>query len=170
VEVFNFLFILFAYVVPMYVANAAPILIHGKKPLDLEKKFRGKRILGKGKTIIGTLAGIIVGSIAGLLFSLIFPQVFDLIPNYYLLILILAIGAMLGDIVESFIKRQAGIESGSFCPVFDQIDFIIGGFVLSLIIRVPEIEMVLLVFIATIFVHLFFNALSFKLGLKKVPW
>jgi len=170
VEFFIFLLIVFAYVVPMYVANAAPILIHGKKPLDFEKKFRGKRILGKGKTIVGTLAGIIVGTIAGLLFSLIFPHVFDLIPNYYLLIFTLAIGAMLGDIVESFIKRQVGIESGSFCPLFDQIDFIVGGFVLSLIIRIPEIEIVLLVFITTIFAHLFFNALSFKLGLKKVPW
>ncbi|MFA5763662.1 MAG: CDP-2,3-bis-(O-geranylgeranyl)-sn-glycerol synthase [archaeon] len=169
-DFFIFLLIVFAYVVPMYVANAAPILIHGKTPLDFEKKFRGKRILGKGKTIIGTFAGIIIGSIAGLIFSLIFPHIFVLIPNYYSLIFILASGAMLGDIVESFIKRQMGIESGSFFPVFDQIDFIIGGFALSLIIRIPELEVILLIFIATIFVHLFFNALSFKLGLKKVPW
>jgi CDP-2,3-bis-(O-geranylgeranyl)-sn-glycerol synthase len=169
-DFFTFIFLVFAYIIPMYFANAAPILINGKKPLDFGKYFRGKRILGKGKTIIGTVAGIVVGSIVGLLFSIIFPQIFELIPNYYSLIFVLAIGAMLGDIVESFIKRQMNIKSGSFCPVFDQIDFIIGGFILSLIIRIPDLEVVLLIFIATVFAHLFFNALSFKLGLKKVPW
>ena len=43
------LIIIIAYVVPIYIANASPILIHGKKPLDFVKKYKGKRIFGNGK-------------------------------------------------------------------------------------------------------------------------
>ncbi len=165
-----FILLFFAYLIPMYLANCAPIIIHGKKPLDFGKKLNGKRILGKGKSILGTLAGIVVGSFAGFLLALFFPQIFLIIPNYILLIVLLATGAMLGDIIESFFKRQIGIESGSFLPIFDEIDFILGGFLLSLFIRFPEIEIFFLLVFITIFIHLFTNFVAYKAGLKKVPW
>jgi CDP-2,3-bis-(O-geranylgeranyl)-sn-glycerol synthase len=48
---------------------------------------------------------------------------------------------MLGDIVESFFKRRIGLSRGEKWLGFDQIDFIIGGLLLSLFVRVPEIEL-----------------------------
>jgi CDP-2,3-bis-(O-geranylgeranyl)-sn-glycerol synthase len=169
-EIEIFILLIFAYVIPMYIANASPIFARGKKPIDFGKKFRGKRIFGKGKTIGGTISGIIFGTLAGLVFSIIFPQILLVIPNYRWLVLILAVGAMLGDIFESFAKRQIGIKSGALLPVFDQIDFILGGFILSLVIRIPEIEIVALVLFVTIFAHIISNRIGFEIGLKKVPW
>ena len=167
---YEVIFLIIAYAVPMYVANATPILFHGKKPLDFGKKIKGKRIFGKGKSILGTLNGILFGSLAGLLFAFLFPQIFYLIPNYLLLVVLLAIGAMLGDIIESFLKRRAGFESGERCFLFDQIDFILGGFFLSLLIRIPEFEVVIVLLFVTIFMHIITNFCAFKLKLKKVPW
>ena len=61
------------YLIPLYVSNATPIMIHGKTPLDLNTNLFGKRLLGRGKTIIGTIAGIIAGIIAGGIIIIVFP-------------------------------------------------------------------------------------------------
>ncbi|MDD3083808.1 MAG: CDP-2,3-bis-(O-geranylgeranyl)-sn-glycerol synthase [Candidatus ainarchaeum sp.] len=162
--------IIFAYVVPLYFANASPIIVHGKIPLDFGKKVGGERILGKGKTILGTLSGIFFGSIAGFVFSFIYPNVFLIIPNYLLLSFFLSFGAIIGDICESFFKRRFGFKSGQKCIIFDQIDFIIGGLIFSFLILMPKLEVIIILLFATIFVHSITNIIAFKLGLKKVPW
>lgn len=166
----DLIILLFAYLVPMYCANAVPILVHGTKPLDFGKKFRGKRVFGKGKTILGALAGIIGGTVAGTLFMLAFPQTQQLIPNYFALIAALAAGAIIGDAVKSFFKRQLGFESGQRWLIADQLDFIAGGLLLSLLVRVPEWQIVVVLLLATAFIHLATNFAAYKLGLKKVPW
>jgi CDP-2,3-bis-(O-geranylgeranyl)-sn-glycerol synthase len=163
-------FLIIAYIVPMYLANATPIIFHGKKPLDFGKTIFEKRIFGDGKTILGTLAGILVGSIAGIIFSIIFPDILLLIPNYLILSILLASGAMFGDIFESFFKRRFGFKSGQKCFLFDQIDFVLGGLILSFIILMPKIELVLIILFLTIFIHIITNIIAFKIGLKKVPW
>jgi CDP-2,3-bis-(O-geranylgeranyl)-sn-glycerol synthase len=163
-------FLIIAYAVPMYIANASPIILHGKKPLDFGKSFFGKRFLGDGKTILGTLIGILFGTLAGFLFALFYNNIFILIPNYLLLSFLLAFGAITGDIIESFLKRRFGFKSGQKCFLFDQIDFILGGLLFSLIILFPRIEIIIILFFATIFIHSGTNVIAFKLGLKKVPW
>jgi CDP-2,3-bis-(O-geranylgeranyl)-sn-glycerol synthase len=169
-EIFELLIVFFVYLIPMYITNATPILIHGKQPLDFRKKFRGRRILGKGKTIVGTFAGITAGFLVGILFGILIPNVFQLIPNYFYLVFILSVGAIFGDLVESFCKRQMNIKSGGKLFFWDQLDFIIGGLILSLIIRIPEIEIVIVLSFITIFIHGFTNLVAFKAKLKKVPW
>ena len=52
---FEVIIFIIAYVIPLYVANASPIILHGKVPIDFNKNINGKRILGKGKTILGSL-------------------------------------------------------------------------------------------------------------------
>jgi CDP-2,3-bis-(O-geranylgeranyl)-sn-glycerol synthase len=170
-ELIGIILILVAYVVPMYIANAAPILIHGKKPLDFNLKYKGKRLLGDGKSILGFLAGIICGSLAGMALGFAIPEFVLLFgTSYFLLVFLLAFGAMLGDIVESFVKRRLGKKRGERWLVFDQLDFIIGGLILSLLIRLPELWLVVILLVATIFIHIMTNMAAYKLGLKKVPW
>jgi CDP-2,3-bis-(O-geranylgeranyl)-sn-glycerol synthase len=160
-----------AYVVPIYIANASPILIHGKKPLDFGKKYKGKRIFGNGKSILGFLAGIICGSLAGIAIGLVFPEfILFFGTSYFVLVFLLAFGAMLGDVIESFFKRRLGKERGEKWLFFDQLDFVVGALILSLFIRLPELWFVVLVLVATVFIHLITNFIAFKLGLKKVPW
>ena len=162
--------LILAYLIPLYVANATPILFHGKIPVDLGKKYKGRRILGKGKTILGALCGVLGGTFAGLIFYLALPQVLELIPNYFSLVILLSIGGIIGDMSKSFAKRRKGIRSGGKWFLVDQLDFIIGGLIFSLIIRLPEIEVVLFLLIVTVFIHTATNIIAFKLKLKKVPW
>ena len=169
-EIINLIILFFAYIIPMYLANATPIVIHGKKPLDFGLKLKGKRILGDGKTIVGTIAGIVCGTIAGILLGLAFPSVLILIPNYFLLTFLLAVGAILGDAIESFIKRRLGFSQGDAWFIFDQLDFILGGLILACLIRIPEIELVVIILFITIIMHVISNVCAHKVGLKKVPW
>jgi CDP-2,3-bis-(O-geranylgeranyl)-sn-glycerol synthase len=167
---FELILILLAYIIPLYVANATPILFHGKIPVDMGKKYKGERILGKGKTILGALCGVLGGTFVGLLFAYIFPQMFILIPNYSILIILLSAGAIIGDMVKSFVKRRMGIKSGGRWFLVDQLDFIIGGLVFSLIVRLPELWIVIVLLVVTGFIHSTTNIIAFKLKLKKVPW
>jgi len=166
----SIIILIVAYTIPMYFANATPVLFHGTRPLDFGKHFRGKRILGEGKTLLGTFGGMLGGIAAGAVLALIYPGIFSLIPNYFPLIVALAIGAICGDAVKSFFKRQIGLARGQKWLLADQLDFIVGGFLLSLFVRVPEIEVVIVLLVATGFIHLFTNFAAFKLKLKKVPW
>lgn len=166
----NLLILLAAYLVPMYVANATPILIHGKKPLDFGKNYKGKRILGDGKTILGTLAGILGGALAGYLLAIIFTYYGLALPNQFSLSVALAAGAILGDLAKSFFKRRLGKKSGERWLFADQLDFVLGGFIVGSLVRLPEIELVIVLLLITVFIHSFTNFVAYKLRLKKVPW
>lgn len=165
----NFIIIFFGYLVPLYLSNSTPLLIHGKFPIDFYFKIKNKRVLGDGKTILGTFVGIIAGLIAGLIYNLLF-NIDQIMPNYYQLLVFLVFGAILGDIIESFFKRRIGIKRGEQWFIFDQIDFILGGLIISSIIRMPEIELVILLLIITFFMHRASNYFAYKIKLKKVPW
>jgi CDP-2,3-bis-(O-geranylgeranyl)-sn-glycerol synthase len=168
-DIFGLLSIFAVYVGTMYFANAAPIVLHGTISLDLGKSIFGQRILGDGKTIIGTFAGILVGTAAGALLFFIIPLA-STITNYFQLIVLLSVGAIFGDIVKSFFKRRLKIKSGQQWAIADQLDFVLGGLLLSSLVRIPEIELVVLILVITIFAHSAFNFIAFKLKLKKVPW
>jgi len=168
-DYFSFLIIFLAYVIPLYISNSAPIVLHGRIPVDLNLKFNKKRLLGDGKSILGTLVGIIAGFTAGLIFAVVFP-INNLIPNYFCLAFLLAFGGVMGDIIESFFKRRIGLKRGEQWLIFDQIDFILGGLLLSLIVRIPEIELILILLIVTFFMHRISNYFAYKIKLKKVPW
>ena len=103
-------------------------------PLISEKFFDGNRIFGDGKTwrgfIIGSAAGILVGLI------LIFLQAryaLAFLPSFTLPgVILFAVGALLGDMVKSFMKRRLGKPSGSKWPVADQLPiFVAGAFVMA---------------------------------------
>ena len=168
--VIEIILIIFAYLIPLYVANATPTIFHGKIPVDLGKKYKGERILGKGKTILGALCGILGGTLVGLIFAFTIPQVFVLIPNYTSLIILLSIGGILGDMAKSFAKRRIGIKSGGRWFLVDQLDFIVGGLILSLIVRIPEVELIIFLLVVTVFIHMATNIIAFKLKIKEVPW
>lgn len=169
IDIFSFIIIFLGYVIPLYVSNASPIVLHGKIPLDLNIKLKNNRLLGDGKSILGTLVGIIAGTLAGIIYFFVSP-VGIIIPNYFLLPFFLSFGGVLGDIIESFFKRRIGLKRGEQWLVFDQVDFVVSGLILSSIIRLPEIELVIFILLITFFAHRFSNWFAYKLKLKKVPW
>ncbi|MBU1120395.1 MAG: CDP-2,3-bis-(O-geranylgeranyl)-sn-glycerol synthase [archaeon] len=158
--------------VPMYLANSGAMLLGGKTPLDLNKKFiDGREFLGKGKTWKGSFFGVILGLIGAGIIAFIFTDFTVLLTENYLLYgLLLSVGAILGDIAGSFLKRRLAIPPGKEAFPLDQLDFVLGGILLGGILHIPLIEEAVVIIIFTVIAHKFTNFIAFKIKLKKVPW
>lgn len=153
-------------------ANKIPILNKWHTPLDFGKTYRGKPIFGENKTWRGLISGIVVGMfIAALQYNIwIPPELAGKSLAFYLTLGgLLGFGALAGDALESFAKRQASITPGKSWFPFDQIDYVIGGILASLlIVRLP---LVIYVWILVLYfvLHLLFAYIAFLLKLKDKP-
>jgi CDP-2,3-bis-(O-geranylgeranyl)-sn-glycerol synthase len=146
------------FILPAYVANAAPVVLGGGPPLDMGKKFLdGRRIFGDGKTTRGFVGGIIAGTVIGLFQGI-------------LLGFMLALGALLGDLVSSFIKRRIDIERGGAAPGLDQLSFVVVALLLASPVKVPSWQVIVTLLIITPPIHLATNFIGYKLGFKSRPY
>ncbi len=153
------------YIFPAYSANAIPVVFGKGQPLDFGKTFTdGRPFFGSHKTIRGFIAGLVVGSLVGWGQSFIFPTYSPLLG------VLLSLGALIGDLTGAFIKRRIGLSPGSFFPVVDQIDFVIGALFFSLLLQPPTISMILIILAFTIPIHLLTNLLAYLLNAKSKPW
>lgn len=155
------------FMLPAYVANMAPVALGGGPPIDGGRQFAdGRPIFGAGKTWRGFCSGIGAGAVVGSLQSLASSSPL----NYLLLALLLPLGAMLGDLAGSFIKRRLGIPRGGAAPVLDQLDFAIGALLLASLVHLPGLDAILTIIIITPPLHLAANFVGYKLGLKGRPY
>lgn len=153
------------YIFPAYAANGAPVIFGGRKPpLDFGKKFMGKRIFGDSKSVYGTVSGLLCGIIVGIAE---YPFI-----HYMLYVSIaLSFGAVFGDLLGSFLKRQAGTKPGHSVPLLDQYGF----FVFALLFALPQGNLpnvygLLFLVLLTGPLHLLTNIGAHTLKLKSVPW
>jgi len=182
-------------VLPAYIANASALLVGGGTPIDFGKNWKdGKRILGDGKTWRGLISGGIVGmaggfglSVVAILannsdFAFLGLSDFGRFPLMIPIIGAICFGALLGDIIESFFKRRAGIKRGKDWIPFDQIDFILGvllfSFLMALILQILGVTAenwfletftlyhIIILLILTTFFHLIANFV-YRKYLKK---
>jgi CDP-2,3-bis-(O-geranylgeranyl)-sn-glycerol synthase len=123
------------FFLPAGVANMVPVISHKipwlgawDTPLDLGRKWRGKRLLGDNKTWRGVVAGTLAGGITAKIVAYFAPNA--VVTKYVFLTgCVLGLGALLGDAVESFFKRRLNIPAGHTWFPFDQTDYIIGGLI-----------------------------------------
>ncbi len=168
---------LLLFILPAYVANATPVIFNGRTPIDLGKELQDKqRIFGENKTIIGFLFGVTSGTITGIAIITIFPQLFmQLSLNEKILTaFLLSLGAMLGDLIGSFVKRRRKMKSGQESTIMDKILFVIIALIVAYPVYNTKVNLVftdiLLVVVATFFLHILFNRIAHATKLKKVPW
>ena len=174
--------------VPAYLPNSAAVIFGGGTKMDLGKTFPdGMRVLGDGKTWRGFFGGWLAGIFIGLI-EVLLSHPFDAenhlgfgpFPWPLFIVAVLALGAVLGDALGSFIKRRLGYHRGEKAPILDQYDFFITAAVLTALcfpqwfyenfldgIRLWGF-IGLIVF--TYFLHRGVNILGFRMGKKKVPW
>jgi CDP-2,3-bis-(O-geranylgeranyl)-sn-glycerol synthase len=164
---------------PAYIPNSAAVAFGGGAPIDFGKNFSdGRRIFGDGKTwrgfIVGSLAGILVGI---LLIVLQDTYALTFLPGITLAgVILFAVGALLGDLVKSFIKRRLGKPSGSSWLVADQYDLVAGAFVMAAVFdagwffSVMTLPIFIAVLIITPVLHRVTNMIGYAAGVKKVPW
>lgn len=144
---------------PAYCANAAPVIFGGGYPIDAGKNFLdGRPILGPGKTFRGFIMGLVVGTFVGFL------------QKRVILGFLMSLGALLGDLVKSFVKRRLNKPPGSLFPLADQLDFVIGALLFSLLVSPPPLDVALITMVITPPIHLLTNFLAYIFGMKKEPW
>lgn len=175
---------------PAYIANAFATLPRGRgPPMDFGRVWNGdgRRVLGPSKTWSGFFAagfgampfglleaGLILAAPPNLaLVPVLAPTVLAAVP----LAALLTFGAMSGDALGSFLKRRLGRESGSRTLLLDQLPFVLVPIALGFLFY-PALfagvflswEAVLWLLVFTLGLHVSFNWIGFKAGLKKVPW
>ena len=153
------------FFLPAGVANVTPIFVGNwkllkqyNKPIDMGITFRGKRIFGDNKTIYGTLIGILAGVLATIL-----------LQQTLILGLLLSIGALGGDLVKSFFKRQLNIPSGKTWFPFDQLDYIFGALLLSALYVQLTMAQYVTTGIAWFAIHIISTITGYLFKLKSSP-
>jgi len=98
----------------------------------------------------------------------------------YIVAILIPLGALLGDLLGSFIKRRRGLGRGEKIVFLDIYDLLLGVFILLIIFQFNwfystfidgiRIFALLFILILTPLLHRFTNIIGFKLGKKKEPW
>ena len=151
-------------------------------PLDGGRTFRGRRLLGDNKTARGFVVMVPVTGVAFMVLALAgsgISGLWPLTPAQYLALGLLAgAGCMLGELPNSFIKRQLRIPPGSPAagPVARRIFFVVdrldstlgalGALMLSIPVPPATVVYVLLVGVA---LHGALSVVTFRLGGKARP-
>lgn len=174
------------FFLPAGLANVAPIIASKlpglskyDTPMDFGRSYRGKRVLGDHKTWRGILSGIAIGGLVGYIQYLIANNYsvnfLDESPFNYassqavLLGVLLGLGALLGDALKSFFKRQIGVKSGYSWFPFDQLDYIVGGCLFAATIVVLDISQYSLIFVIWFSLHLISSYCGYLMKLKDKP-
>jgi len=166
---------------PAYIPNNAAVLAGGGHPIDGGRTMGGRRLLGDGKSWRGTAVGWLAGAALAVVLNQLEPTATDALgvtlPVFPIgAIVALPLGAMLGDIGASFLKRRTGRERGAPFPGVDQLDFVVGALLLAVVaapgwftdtFTLPVLAVVLVV---TPVLHVTTNGLAYALGLKDEPW
>ncbi|MFC2154011.1 CDP-2,3-bis-(O-geranylgeranyl)-sn-glycerol synthase [Candidatus Altiarchaeota archaeon] len=177
------------FIWPAYMANSFAINVSGvsflkkyKQPIDGGLEVNGKRLFGPGKTWRGFFAGILFAVLTGVIQSIYQTDVGFWYANNFpgsalvltemtiTLAFLLGLGAMLGDLAGSFLKRRCGLDRGACVPFLDQWDYIFGAYALALIITPFSTTLFIWTLIVTIPLHIGANILAWSINLKKVPW
>lgn len=180
--------VLFAiwFFAPAGFANGTPVIFAAlpglrnvDAPMDFGKMYHGQRIFGEHKTWRGLISGMIVATLILLFQQLLvvhfaWAQSLTTQVDYQSLpTLILGplfgLGALGGDAIESFFKRQRHIPPGHGWFPFDQTDYIIGGALAT----APFVRLSLREYVALILfwlaAHIVVTYIGYVIGLRKHP-
>ncbi|HMA04612.1 MAG TPA: CDP-2,3-bis-(O-geranylgeranyl)-sn-glycerol synthase [Methanomicrobiales archaeon] len=168
---------------PAYIPNPAAVILGGGRSIDGGAVWRdGRRLFGDGKTVRGFVLGVLAGVAAG--GAGLWVQglaggapAWSFLPSHTpLTVCTFALGALLGDLAKSFVKRRLGKGQGDPWPVADQYDLVAGAFLLTALLApawlLATITLPVLVWILVLtpVLHRVTNMAGHRLGVKRVPW
>jgi CDP-2,3-bis-(O-geranylgeranyl)-sn-glycerol synthase len=166
------------FMLPAYFGNMAPIIVKKyflflAKPIDHGLKFKGKPVFGKNKTWRGLIFGPIFGIITAYIQFKLNLSINIINYDYWLYIgFLMGFGALLGDIVESFFKRQCNVKPGQRFFPWDQVDFVIGALLLSFFFIPATIRfnVIITLLILSPLLHISVNHLAYYLKIRNEKW
>lgn len=160
----------FYVMIPAYVANMAPVFarrLPSNARLDFGLTFRGEPVFGAHKTWKGLVAGTLIGTMVGVLLAQAYWP-FSFSPFYWSFLV--SFGALAGDAIKSFFKRQMKIKSGKPWVPFDQIDFTIGAITAGSLLYFPGFFTALTVVAVSALAHIGVNHAAFYLKIRGEKW
>jgi len=156
-----------------------------RKPLDFGLSFRGKRLLGENKTWRGLVIHIICCALGGAIQGWLQKRGF--IPHWLpfldyaeigpLIGVLLGLGMTLGELPNSFLKRQFDIPPGqrkggfwgALFFVLDQVDLTLGVWLFCFFLVKPPMLLVIWSLALTLVLHLSVSSLGYMLKMRKTP-
>jgi CDP-2,3-bis-(O-geranylgeranyl)-sn-glycerol synthase len=152
------------------------------RPIDGGATLRGHRWLGDGKTWRGALLALTGASLAVLVQQAVAGHVPDALQviDYSRVDALafggaLGIGAILGELPNSFVKRRLGIPRGittrgplaALFYVWDQVDAVIGAWPLLCLWFEPPLALVVMSFAVALAVHPLVAWIGYRVGARK---
>jgi len=165
------------FFLPAGFANMAPIIFQNSlpglaMPLDGGKKIRGKRIFGDHKTVRGMVCGFAFGILIAYVQSFHpFPGI-EIIDYHQWLLLgfVQSVGALGGDLLKSFFKRQMNVAPGQSWVPFDQLDYVLGAILATTFFFHVPWEMIGAALVLGPLFHMGLNRIGYWLKIRESPW
>jgi CDP-archaeol synthase len=150
-----------------------------KRPLDLGATFRGRRLFGDNKTWRGALF-MTTGVVFAVALLSLWPWYWHKLPDGiqdagpWIYGLLLGVSVVVGELPNSFLKRQLGIQPGAqrrdglgiAISMFDQADFVLVAWLLLLPLWVMSVGQAVVVFAVVAAVHMVINVIGFAVGAR----
>jgi CDP-2,3-bis-(O-geranylgeranyl)-sn-glycerol synthase len=149
----------------LLLANASPIIAarlfgsHLNQAVDFGLHFNNKPLLGASKTWRGIIAALLVTILAAIVLHVPWTQG-----------MLIALGAMLGDLLASFIKRRLGIPSSGMSLGLDQIPESLVPLLLIQTVVDMSWQTILVMVAAFFVVELILSRIGFILHIRKRPY
>ena len=152
---------------PAGIANMMPVLV---RKIPILEKAVSNQYFGKNKTwrgiVFAILGGMLTVSIQRLIgWDLSFFSYSE--SNFLLVGFLLGLGAIVGDLVESYFKRKVGKKPGESWLPWDQLDFIFGGVLFVWFYVEISLLFILIVCLGYFLLHLITNFIGYLLKLRK---
>jgi CDP-2,3-bis-(O-geranylgeranyl)-sn-glycerol synthase len=176
----NLILSLIYLMLPAYIANMMPVFVKKinflNTPVDFNKKYKGKPVLGSHKTwrglFFGVLGAVIIAYIQFLLQK--YPAFSNIslldYSDWFAVGFLLGFGALSGDIIKSFFKRRVNIKPGKPWIPWDQLDYAVGAMLFIYpVYPLPFMQMIIILSIS-FFGHILFNHLGYYLKIRKQKW
>lgn len=153
-----------------------------RRPLDGGATLRGRRVLGDNKTWRGALV-MVTGIVAAAALLSLWPWYWRHLPagirdaGPWVFGSLLGVGTVLGELPNSFLKRQLGIapgdrrdsRAGRLLSLYDQGDFVLVVWLLLLPIWTMSPLQALIAFVVVSAVHLAVNVAGYAIGARDTP-
>jgi len=174
---------------PAMTANTFAPFTGGGRPVDMGSSRKdGRRYLGDGKTWRGFIGGSIGAAAVGLTLLLamhflgmrsVHNSLWGPFPMSVALIISMAVGSLVGDMIGSFIKRALDRPRGMRTPFLDQWDYLIGTIIFivpfypwwmeTLVLDGHWVSLIIFPIVALV-AHVVANRIGYMIGVKKEPW
>src|SRR4051812_15796847 len=149
-----------------------------KRPLDFGVTVGGRRLFGDNKTWRGAIV-MLVGVVGATALLSLWPWYWHHLPDGiqdagpWLYGLLLGLGVVLGELPNSFLKRQIGVppgqQRGLLLTIYDQADFVLVVWLLLLPLWVMTPLEALFVFAVVTAAHLVINVVGYAIGARTAP-